>query len=125
MCFLKIWGLAHELQISNHQKKILQKMEKNSLVDLDDVAQATARDQVRKFVTNLLQQGLGPQQIAEAMTYSAVEMSLQLAGNKLCVVPILLDSMSQAAHAHAAYEAEQQNAEIEVDLCEVSNATFH
>ncbi len=100
-------------------------MEKNSLVDLDDVAQATARDQVRKFVTNLLQQGLGPQQIAEAMTYSAVEMSLQLAGNKLCVVPILLDSMSQAAHAHAAYVAEQNNSEIEVDLCEATNATFH
>ncbi len=100
-------------------------MEKDSQVELENVAQATARDQVREFVTSLLQQGLGPQQIAEAMTYSAVEMSLQLAGNKLCVVPILLDSMSQAAHAHAAYEAEQQNAEIEVDLCEVSNATFH
>jgi hypothetical protein len=100
-------------------------MEKDSQIELEEVAQATARDQVREFVTSLLQQGLGPQQIAEAMTYSAVEMSLQLAGNKLCVVPILLDSMSQAAHAYAAYAAEQQNAEIEVDLCEATNATFH
>ena len=100
-------------------------MEKDSQIELEDVAQTTARDQVREFVTSLLQQGLGPQQIAEAMTYSAVEMSLQLAGNKLCVVPILLDSMSQAAHAHAAYVAEQNNSEIEVDLCEATNATFH
>ena len=100
-------------------------MEKDSQIELEDDAQATARDQVREFVTSLLQQGLGPQQIAEAMTYSAVEMSLQLAGNKLCVVPILMISMSQAAHAYAAYQAEQSNAEIEVDLSETTNETFH
>jgi hypothetical protein len=100
-------------------------MKKDSQIELEDVAQATARDQVREFVTNLLKQGLSPQQIAEAMTYSAVEMSLQLADNKLCVVPILMISMSQAAHAYAAYQAEQKNAEIEVDLSETTNETFH
>ena len=100
-------------------------MEKDSHVELEDVAQTTTRDQVREFITSLLQQGMNPQQVAEELTFTAVEMSLQLAGNKLCVVPILLNSMSQAAHAHAAYEAEQKNAEIEVDLCEATNATFH
>lgn len=100
-------------------------MDKNSQVELEDVVQTAARDQVREFVTNLLQQGLSPQQIAEEMTYSAVEMSLQLADNKLCVVPILMASMSQAANAYAAYLAGQKNAEIQVDLCEATNATFH
>lgn len=100
-------------------------MEKNSQIELEDVAQATVHDQVREFMTNLLQQGIGPQQIAEALTYSAVEMSLQLAGNKLCVVPILMGSMSSAAQAYVAHQSEQSKAEIEVDLCELENATFH
>ena len=100
-------------------------MEKDSPIEIEDVAHVNARDQVREFVTNLLHQGLGPQKIAEAMAYSAVEMSLQLADNKLCVVPILMASMSQAANAYAAYQAGQKNAEIQVDLCEATNATFH
>jgi hypothetical protein len=100
-------------------------MDKNSQVELEDVVQTAARDQVREFVTNLLQQGLSPQQIAEEMTYSAVEMSLQLADNKLCVVPILMASMSSAAQTYVAHQSEQSKAEIEVDLCELKNATFH
>jgi hypothetical protein len=100
-------------------------MEKDSQIELEDVAQATVHDQVREFMTNLLQQGIGPQQIAEALTYSAVEMSLQLADNKLCVVPILMGSMSQAAHAYATHQSEQNKAEIVVDLCDLKNATFH
>lgn len=100
-------------------------MEKDAPIEIEDVAHVTARDQVREFVTNLLQQGLGPQQIAEEMTYSAVEMSLQLADNKICVVPILMASMSQAANAYAASQAEQKNAEIEIDLRAATNATFH
>ena len=76
-------------------------------------------------MTNLLQQGIGPQQIAEALTYSAVEMSLQLADNKLCVVPILMDSMSRATRTYLAYQAEQNNAEIRGYLTEATNSTFH
>ena len=100
-------------------------MEKDSQIELEDAAQAIARDQVREFVANLLLQGLSPQQISELMTYSAVEMSLQLADNKLCVVPILMESMSQAARDYAIFQAAQSNAEIQVDLCEKTNATFH
>lgn len=100
-------------------------MGKNSQIELEGVANATTHDQVREFMTNLLQQGIGPQQIAEALTYSAVEMSLQLADNKLFVLPILMDSMFQAAHAHAAHQSEHSKAEIVVDLCNFKNATFH
>jgi hypothetical protein len=100
-------------------------MEKDSQIELEDAAQAIARDQVREFVANLLLQGLSPQQISESMTYSAVEMSLQLADNKLCVVPILMESMSQAARDYAIFQATQSNAEIQVDLCEKTKATFH
>lgn len=104
---------------------ILQKMEKDSPLDFEDVAQATARDQIRELVCNLLQHGKAPQEIAETLTYTAVEMSLHLAENKLCVVPTLMGSMTQAAHAYAAHLAEQNKAEIHDELCEATNATFH
>lgn len=100
-------------------------MDKDSQVELEDVVQTAARDQVREFVTSLLQQGMNPQQVAEELTYTAVEMSLQLANNKLCVMPILMSSMSQAAQAFGAYQAEQKNAEIQIDPCDATNATFH
>ena len=104
-------------------------MEKDSRIGLEKVALANARDQVREFVTSLLEQGMVPQQIAEEMTYSAVEMSLQLAENKLCVVPILMNSMTRAAHAYAIDQDGQSNPapdpEIEVGICEATNITFH
>ena len=104
-------------------------MEKDSQIGLEEAAQASAHDQVREFVTSLLEQGMAPQQIAEELTYTAVEMSLQLVENKICVVPILMNSMSQAAHAYAIDQDGQSNAvpnpEIEVGLCEATNITFH
>jgi hypothetical protein len=104
-------------------------MEKDSRVGLEEVAQANARDQVREFVTSLLEQGMVPQQIAEEMTYSAVEMSLQLAENKLSVVPILMNSMTRAAHAYAIDQDGQSkavpNPDIEVGLCVATNITYH
>lgn len=104
-------------------------MEKDSQIGLEEVAQANPRDQVREFVTSLLEQGMPPQQIAEELTYSAVEMSLQLAENKLSVVPILMNSMTRAAHAYAIDHGGQSNAapnpEIEVGLCVATHITFH
>lgn len=100
-------------------------MQKDSRIELKDVADATTRDQVREFITSLLQQGMNPQQVAEELTYTAVEMSLQLAGNKLCVVPILMTAMSQAAHDFSAYQAEQHNSQTEDALREATDATFH
>lgn len=100
-------------------------MQKNSRIVLEDVAEATTRDLVREFINSLLKQGMDPQKVAEELTYTAVEMSLQLAGNKLCVVPILMTSMSQAAHDFSTYQAEQQNSKIEEVLCEATNVTFH
>ena len=104
---------------------ILQKMGKNTPQDFEGTAQASPRDQVRDLVSNLLQHGKAPQEIAEMLTYTAVEMSLHLAENKLCVLPILMSSMTQAAHAYAVHLAEQNKAELEVELCESTNATFH
>jgi hypothetical protein len=119
--------LAHHLQSSTHPKKVLQKMEKDSQIGLEEAAQASAHDQVREFVTSLLEQGMAPQQIAEELTYTAVEMSLQLVENKICVVPILMNSMSRAAQAYATYQEGKSNTdiEIEVDFCEIPNTTFH
>jgi len=115
------------LQCSNHSKKVLQKMEKDSQIGLEEAAQASAHDQVSEFVTSLLEQGMAPQQIAEELTYTAVEMSLQLVENKICVVPILMNSMSRAAHAYVTYQKGKSNTdiEIEVDFCEIPNTTFH
>ena len=100
-------------------------MDKGSQVELEDGAQSAARDQVREFISGLLQQGMNPQRVAEELSYTAVEMSLQLADNKLCVMPILMSSMAQAAQAFGAYQADQKNVEVQVDPCEATNATFH
>ncbi len=100
-------------------------MQKDSQIELDEVAEATTRDQVREFITGLLQQGVNPQHVAEELTYTAVEMSLQLAGNKLSVVPILMTSMSQAAQDFSAFHAEQLNSLNEEIHCEATTATFH
>ncbi len=65
--------------------------------NFEDEAQESTRDCVRDFAAELLRQGNTPQEVGEEMAYIAVEMSLHLAHNKQCVVPILMSCMARAA----------------------------
>lgn len=93
--------------------------------DIKSNAESTTFEQVREFVTGLLQLGIPPQEIAQSLTYTAVEMSMQLAENKLSVLPILMDSMTRAAHAFETFNGQQINNEIALESCEILNETIH
>jgi hypothetical protein len=93
--------------------------------DIQGQTESKTFEKVREFVAGLLQQGITPQEVAQSMTYTAVEMSLQLAENKLRVLPILMESMTQAAHAHETYNEQQGDDELALESCDLLNATIH
>jgi len=101
------------------------KMKNCTETDIKSNTESTTFEQVREFVAGLLQLGIPPQEIAQSLTYTAVEMSMQLAENKLSVLPILMDSMTSAAHAFETFNEQQINNEIALESCEILNATIH
>ena len=103
----------------------LLRMKNITETDIQGQTESTTFEQVREFVTGLLQQGITPQEVAQSLTYTAVEMSLQLAENKLSVVPILMDSMTRAAHAYETYNEQQSDDEVALESCDLLNATIH
>lgn len=100
-------------------------MKNDTQISIENDAHVDAHDQVREFASTLLAQVADPQKIAEALAYIAVEMSLQLAENKLCVMPILMNSMSQAAYAYELEKEKQNNGEVQPDGCEQPNVILH
>lgn len=100
-------------------------MTKDLLIDIKENNQNSIRERVREFVANALRTGAMPQAISEELVYIATEMSLHIADNKLCVIPILLESMTRSAHDFTTpTKVEAQDTE-EFDFDAVSCELFH
>ena len=100
-------------------------MKKDLLIEIQATSQDSVREQVREFVAATLGKGALPQTISEELVYIAAEMSLHIADNKLCVIPILLESMTRSAHDFTTpTKVEAQDTE-EFDFDAVSCELFH
>jgi hypothetical protein len=117
------WHVACNVVIIT--KMNILRMKNRTETNIQGQTESTTFEQVREFVTGLLQQGNSPQEVAQSLTYTAVEMSLQLAENKLSVLPILMDSMARAAHAYEASNEQQIDHEVMFESCDLQNATIH
>ena len=100
-------------------------MKKDLLIQIKDNNQESIREQVRDFVAAALRDGALPQAISEELVYIAAEMSLHIADNKLCVVPILLESLTRAAHDFVTHNHKEDQESEQFDLEEINCEQFH
>lgn len=96
-------------------------MTKDLLIQIKENNQDNVREHVRDFVAEALRKGALPQAISEELVYIAAEMSLHIADNKLCVIPILLESMTRAAHD---FVSQKKTEEQEFEQFDFNDATF-
>lgn len=100
-------------------------MKKDLLLDIQATSQDGIREQVRDFVAAALGKGASPQTVSEELVYIAAEMSLHIAENKLCVIPILLESLTQAAHDFVTHMKTEKKESDEFDFAEVDCELIH
>ena len=100
-------------------------MKKDLLIEIQATSQDSVREQVREFVAATLGKGALPQTISEELVYIAAEMSLHIADNKLCVIPILLESLTQAAHDFVTHTQTEAKDSDQFDFEEVNCELFH
>ena len=100
-------------------------MKKDLLIEIQATSQDSVREQVREFVAATLGKGALPQTISEELVYIAAEMSLHIADNKLCVVPILLESLTRAAHDFVTHNHKEDQESEQFDFEEINCEQFH
>ena len=100
-------------------------MKKDLLIKIKENNQDSVREQVRDFVAASLRKGALPQAISEELVYIAAEMSLHIADNKLCVIPILLESMTRAAHDFVTQTKTEEQKVEQFDFNDASCELFH
>ena len=100
-------------------------MKKDLLIEIQATSQDSVREQVRKFVAATLGKGALPQTISEELVYIAAEMSLHIADNKLCVIPILLESLTQAAHDFVTQKKTEEGESDQFDFADVDSELIH
>jgi len=93
--------------------------EHENALKLDEVV-----GQIARTTQSLLEDGANPAQVAFALTSVAADMGLQLAGDPLKVLPVLLDAIAQIAKNHLRKESESSSLDLP-DQEPADGATIH
>ena len=73
---------------------------------------------------SLLEDGAKPSDVAFALTWIAADMGLQVTGDPLRVLPVLLDAISAVANTRLRIETEKRSLEP-IDQQPADGATIH